>query len=265
MIELFIVSIPFIVGCGIRYRTTLLRNFKWKNRHFYNSVNILLTEVAPSKNNNIACLYNTHIRTLMDLNIERLIPNETGINSLVKLAKNTSLENPFIEISDEFERNAFRNLIRDHIISVCSNEWIKRDILKEHSDVVTKEYIFAWIVWPQIFDSGIQRNINKKIRVILIQKDTLEQLITNIGLDNPQNWENHYDGYALHTWKLIYKIAKLYHNCHDIRDDPIISRCILAAPKPINVIATEIPTNNVKDSEKMKSYIYNEPEILKTY
>ena len=277
MIELFVVSIPFIVGCGIRYRAALLRNFTWKNRHFYNSVNISLARVR-STHNGIVSLYDINTRTLMDLSIERLIPNQKGIDSLIQHAKRTSQEKPFIEINDYFERTAFKNLIRDHITSMCRNDWIKRDILRENSDIVSKEYIFALIVWPQKNNDSRQMiNINKKIRVLLIQKDVLEELIHNIGLESPDNWHNYYDGFAKNSWMLLREMAILYDNCADIREHPIIARCALATTKSIDslyqppTIPMETPIEtplidvNVTNQENVKQYVYSEPEVLKEY
>ena len=255
LIELGIISIPFIFGSVFTYRTIWQRSNLWRKRHFYGNINISINTIEKTKYVDGLLQYTLHPRTIMDLSIDKVIPNQTGIDKLIKYANKTSYDNPFIRFDNDTDRNAFSHLILDQIACLSHNEWLIYDMLCHRKDtnindkIAIDKYIFAFAVWPQ--NEGLKNAVTSpKIRIILVKQDILQELIneTNMELFNPTKYVDHRISTFKHRFYLILKMAKMYELTNKIRDSDVLFQCELAIKSPnyYNIINHEIPSLNYK-------------------
>ena len=223
LIELLLICTPAIFAGAISYYTYFNHYLKFKQRHFFNSINVTLNTV--SKNDRIPkhsvtgnMSFILRQRTIMDKDINIIIPNRKGVEILQTAASKATQKQPFIEIDDENYRQSIRSLVRDHISSLCEgayiyddlqctdvdthNMWSGRAKNFEVSHALQRKYIVAYTTWP--FGN---KQYNRKIRIMLIKKSALAYLVENLGLDR-ENWRSSYSDLYDDRWWLIYEMAK---------------------------------------------------------
>lgn len=219
LIELLIICTPAIFAGAISYYTYFNHYRKFKQRNFFNSINVTLNTISKSdrsfKGNKVNFILRQ--RTIMDKDINIIIPNRKGVEILQTAASKATPERPFIEIEDKNYRQSIHSLIRDHISLLGESAYIYDDLqcteVDTHnmwsgttknfriSHAIQDKYILGSTTWP------FGNRYNRKIRIMLIKKSALKYLIDNLGLD-PENWRSSYSDITDDRWWLIYRMAK---------------------------------------------------------
>ena len=219
LIELLLICTPALFAGAISYYTYFNHYLKFKQRNFFNSINVTLNTVSKGDRRFKGKKVNFVLRhrTIMDKDINVIIPNRKGVEVLQTAASKATQERPFIDIDDHNHRQSIRSLVRDHISSLCEgayiyddlqctdidthNMWSGRAKKSQISHALQRKYLVAYTTWP------FGNKANRKIRIMLIKKSALSYLIENLGLDR-ENWRSSYSDIYDDRWWLLYEMAK---------------------------------------------------------
>lgn len=274
--EIALILVPISVSGMIAYRAFHQSAQSWKKKRFFNLVNVSLNTITKNtsgldKNGTIIPKYNLYFRTLVETKIENVITNEHGRNALIKAAKTTTEEDPFIILKNFDAHWLICNKICNHISMLSAQSFIHRDVMltaqnrhNEYSKKVLKnkndldmaaaksygwcddveietviqekkeeeeenmmqvssvefvdsvecaEYIMCLTREPE------RSRMTAKIRVMLLAKDTIEQILNEIesthgvAIENikDEDWTaNLEDAAHGYRWCLVKKILTKY-------------------------------------------------------
>ncbi len=147
-----------VVAAGVAsYMAGRRSRLRWRNRDFLNRLNVSLTTIEAGK---------LRIRTILEMNCEDIFLNASAANTVIKLAKKTTAENPILPIADK-DCWYYLNTILNEISERFAVGQIKRDLGME---VQRAEYLLCLTCER----AGPVRT--QKIRGMLIRKSFLTSL-----------------------------------------------------------------------------------------
>eukprot|EP01084_Bolivina_argentea_P262886 444758_1 len=221
LIELLLIGCPLLVGAFGSYKMYTRSLKALKHRQFHSTINVTLNTIT--RNGSIKGgpkHYNIYFRTLMEKELNHIIPNEEGIKLLIKAAKSTNTQQPFIKIENEHTYWTMCNYFANQISSLSSGAFLHRDILSQNNCVISEPYLMILSSEPPT------ANMNYKIRVQLIKKAVIEQLIKDSDFFKENNnemdieWKYKLNNIALrYRWMIIGEIKDIY--MEEIRNSKI--------------------------------------------
>lgn len=196
-IELFLLLCPTIFAGILSHRVYLRHSWRWRNKHFFDSVNVSLNTVTANESR-----FDLRVRTILETNLSSIIPNERGLNVFIDAAKKTNSAQPFIVIEDDQTRRSIYNLFKDHISTLSNQTFIAQDILSDSQYGIVEKYIMFMTVWPQT------DGFNKKIRVQLVKKESLRAMAKALGTKDERVWMNGSNkAFSEERWALLQIVA----------------------------------------------------------
>ena len=232
LIEIGLISIPLLITGLASTRIYLRTKRSWKQREFYNVINISLNTIirTPTSNGSAHSFrYNLYFRTLMEKELSVVIQNEEGTNQVIEAARRTrqNAESPFVIINDSHLHWSVCNKIANSVSSLCAPAFIHRDIVYHNmlsqSDSVSNMDSKDSVNIASNIESGVylmaltcepaQETINAKIRVMLIQDRMVQQLSEDIkaGHLDENSWQTKLENPVHHLrWELIRHIVTAY-------------------------------------------------------
>ena len=110
--------------------------------------------------------------------------------------------------------------------------FIAQDILDDADFGIVEKYILFMTVWPRA------DGFNQKIRIQLIRKQSLRNLIQALGTDNEQMWMDGFTGgFFKERWLLLQTVAREFQNEQRLNlvqnRNQYICQCELAMVDPV--------------------------------
>eukprot|EP01084_Bolivina_argentea_P208180 355041_1 len=186
------ISIPWFIG-GIM---AILSYREWQSRRFLNVMNISLNCVQKSNSINFQfpLQYSLYTRTIKECEVRNIILHDKGAKLLCKAATKCRHNDQFIRMEGAARRNVC-NFIGNQITSICSVDFLKRDILNHNPKTIRSSmYIFGLMA-----HCNQQKDILRlrKIFVLLIKEKTILDLLKqfpNIEIITDKEWEIYLKG-----------------------------------------------------------------------
>jgi hypothetical protein len=155
----------------------------WKKREFFDRLNVSLNSLHGGK---------LLIRTVLEKTCEEILLNKVAVERLIKLAQQTTKDNPIIPIPKE-DRWFYLNAVLNELSETFAAGLFKREAGKPHDAV---RYL---ICLTNECDGEVR---TRKVRAMVMRKDTL----LNLPSDQPTlESPNH----AI-RWKTLQQMQKAY-------------------------------------------------------
>ena len=129
----------------------------WKKREFFDRLNVSLNSLQDGK---------LLIRTVLEKTCEEILLNKVAVDRLIKLAQQTTKDNPLIPISKE-DRWFYLNAVLNELSETFAEGLFKREAGKPH---VAVRYL---ICLTNECDGEVR---TRKIRAMVMRKDMLVNL-----------------------------------------------------------------------------------------
>jgi len=201
------IAVSFMIGGVTSYRLYAQSSKAWRSRQFYSTINVTLNTVTRNPSADGAAEgYNIFFRTLLELEAKAVIPNEKGLELLLKAARKSNVEQPLIEMPDQNTQWTICNHLANRISSLSASAFLHRDILSQHEAVRSESYIMVLASEPATAAT------NAKIRVHLIKRAVLEQLIKDSDSDEREvDWSDKLKNKEfLFRWQVLRRILDIY-------------------------------------------------------
>ena len=226
LIELSLIGLPLIAGGITSYKLYSKTQFAWKYKHFYNTINITLNTITREHNYSHN-YYHLRFRTLLEKQINEIIPNQKCMQSLVKAAKTLNKKNQnknnmsnrsYLITTDSMDSHTY-DIICNNLVNAISplsaQTFLHNDILSLPNSVINENYIM--VLTNEYSDDISYKNyfINNKIRVQLIKESVIVDLLKQRKISNKNQNSNRADNCKI-NWK--YKVGTRYKVIEQILD-----------------------------------------------
>lgn len=190
------------------------KRIDWQHKRFSNQVNFSLNLIEEKNKQSYL-----HIRTLFEDDALNVWLNEHGVAVVRKAAAKTTLEDPFIRISDQTERDAIMTGLLNVLSEKYSEAFIARSLgLQVHTDT----FLFG-LTWERYGEMKTE-----KLRAIVVRKNILERMQ---GTDIKTLEASHKP--RLHTLKTMYRLW-CSSNPNDIETIREVELGVSSSNPPIN-------------------------------
>jgi len=155
----------------------------WKNREFFNRLNISLNSIQDGR---------LLIRTILEKTCEEILLNKVAVERLIKAAQQTTKDNPFVPMSKE-DRWFYLNAVLNELSENFAEGLFRREAGQPHQAV---RYL---ICLTNECDGEVR---TRKVRAMVIRKETL----LNLPKEPPALERSHHSV----RWKTLQQMQKLY-------------------------------------------------------
>lgn len=141
------------------------RRYEWRNSRFAQQVSFSLNTLVDRNGSKVLL-----IRTLLEDTAANVWLNEFGISKVVRAAGNTTLDNPFIEIEDQRDRD----IVMVAVLNVLSERFSDAFIAQALGLPTSTDAFLYGLTWERYGEMKTQ-----KLRVMIVKRSDLETTFTD--------------------------------------------------------------------------------------